>query len=71
MDCDVPSLLVAVHGHDDGAGGIGKRDGGIEDEAAAAALGDAVGLAVDVQPDSYLRGVAPGDRGRDDCVRAF
>lgn len=45
---DLPALLVAVDTHDDGAGGLRKCDGGIEDEASAADLGDGVRFAVDV-----------------------
>lgn len=57
-DGGVPVFFLAVDGHDDGAGGLGEGDGGIEDEAAAADLGDGVGLAVGVEADANLGGVA-------------
>jgi hypothetical protein len=34
-------------------------------------LGDGVGLAVDLQPDAHLGGIAPGCGRRDNCVWGF
>lgn len=65
---DLPTLFVAVYSHDDGADGLREGDGGIENETAAADLGDAVGLAVDVQSDPHLGRVGPAGGRRNDRV---
>jgi hypothetical protein len=43
-DGGVPALFVVIYSHDDSAGGLREGDGGIENEAAAADLGDAIVL---------------------------
>lgn len=75
----MPVVFLAVYRHDDGAGGGGEGNRGVEDEAAAGArpgssqadLGDAVGLAVDVEADAHVGGVAVVFTGRNDRVGVF